>query len=374
MKLLTLLVLTLLVPLAAPAQEAPVALTAKLITDQLERPIFATAPAGDPRLFVVEQTGRIRILADGVLADAPFLDLSASISIGGERGLLGLAFHPDYAENGRFFVNYTDVRGDTQVAAYRVSGDPNVADPASAELILNVGQPYANHNGGWIGFGPDGLLYIAMGDGGSGNDPHDYGQRRDRLLGKILRLDVDSAAPYAIPPGNPFAQGGGAPEIFVTGVRNPWRNAFDGDLLYVADVGQGIWEEVTVLSPADAGANLGWKIMEGPACRDGSVCDQAGLKLPTHAYKHDGNGCSITGGHVYRGAAIPEIVGLYFFADYCSGKVWSFRYAAGEARDLTDWTGVLHRMGPVSSFGLDAKGELYLTTVEGSLFQIVRAD
>lgn len=340
-----------------PALAQPVTLATELVADGFELPLLATS-AGDERLFVVEQTGRIRIVVDGAVAATPFLDLSAEVSSGGEQGLLGLAFHPDYAENGRFFVNYTDSDGDTQVVAYTASGD--VADAGSATPLFSVDQPYANHNGGWLGFGPDGRLYVGMGDGGSGGDPEGNGQNPDVLLAKILRLDVDTP--------------GAAPEVFASGVRNPWRPAFDGDDLYVADVGQNAWEEVSVISATEPGANLGWNIMEGPECFRAENCDQNGLVLPVHSYSHADGGCSITGGHVYRGAAIPELAGHYFFADFCDGKVQSFRYADGAISELTDWTAALGGNGLITSFGLDAAGELYYTTLEGGLFRIVRAE
>lgn len=352
----------------------PVTLSANLITDALDQPVYAVAPPADPRLFVVEQTGRIRILVDGQLAETPFLDLSGSISSGGEQGLLGLAFHPDYASNGRFFVNYTDADGDTRIVSYAVSADPAVADPASASELLRIDQPYANHNGGWLGFGPNGYLYIGMGDGGAGGDPQNRAQNPDELLGKILRLDVDGAAPYAIPSGNPFAKGGGRPEIFALGVRNPWRPSFDGADFYIADVGQSGYEEITVIGADDAGANLGWKIMEGPACFGADTCDQAGLVPPTYSYSHDTGGCSITGGYVYRGKAIPELTGQYFFADFCDSRVHSFAYANGRAGDITYWNEQLGPLGAITSFGVDSAGELYITTIEGNLFELVRAE
>lgn len=363
----TLVVLLSLAPATALAQ--PVALRATLLSNDLDAPLFATAPAGDPRLFIVEQGGLIRIFVDGALKEQPFLDVVSKTRGSGEQGLLGLAFHPDYASNGRFFIDYTDRSGDTRVDACVVSADPDVADAASCVTILSIGQPFPNHNGGWIGFGPDGYLYIATGDGGSGGDPRGNGQNTGALLGKILRIDVDGGGPYAIPPDNPFANGGGAPEVFVYGVRNPWRNAFDGDDLYVADVGQRQWEEVTVISLEDAGANLGWNIMEGRECFGRSTCEEADNVMPQHVYSH-AEGCSITGGYVYRGKAIPEIDGLYFFGDYCSQSVWSFRYEGGEARDLTDWTQQLGRRGAISSFGVDAAGELYVITLNGGLYRI----
>jgi hypothetical protein len=373
MKRLTVLaLLAAIAPMAAIAQ--PVQLDTVLIAESLDLPLFAVAPDGDPRLFVLEQSGRIKIVADGNVLETPFLDLSALVSTGNEQGLLGLAFHPDYASTGRFFVNYTDTAGDTQIVAYTVSGDPNIADPASATTLLGIDQPYANHNGGWLGFGPDGYLYIGTGDGGAGGDPQDRAQNPAELLGKILRIDVNGAAPYAIPPENPFATGGGAPEIFALGARNPWRMAFDGDDLYIADVGQNAWEEINVITTSDAGANLGWNVVEGPACYGDGGCDDAGFVAPVYAYSHaDTGGCSVTGGYVYRGAAIPQIAGHYFFADYCTGGVQSFAYANGAAGDVTDWTSQIGGRGLITSFGKDSAGELYYTTIEGGLFRIVPA-
>ena len=366
----------LLLVLSGSAQSqdnATLAIAAQVIADQLDQPLFLAAPPADPRLFVVEQPGRIRVIVDGVLQPQPFLDIRELVSTGGEQGLLGLAFHPDFAANGRFFVNYTDREGDTQIVAYQASADGGAAEASLASAILTIDQPFANHNGGWIGFGPDGYLYIAMGDGGSGGDPLGSGQDLSSLLGKVLRIDVDGAAPYAIPPTNPFATGGGAAEIFALGLRNPWRNAFDGQELYVADVGQGQLEEVTVISIDDAGANLGWNVMEGSACFAAAGCDQANLVLPAYEYAHD-EGCSITGGYVYRGGAIPELDGQYFFADYCSGFVRSFRYENGQAQDLVDWSEQLGDLGPITSFGIDGAGELYIMTAEGSLLKIVRSE
>jgi glucose/arabinose dehydrogenase len=336
----------------ALAQTAPFSL--ETLTTELDQPVFVTSPPDDPRLFVVEQPGRIRVLVDGALEAEPFLDVSDRISAGGERGLLGLAFHPDYSANGRFYANYTDRDGDTQVVEYRVPDGASAADPGSARALLSVDQPFRNHNGGWIAFGPDGLLYVGMGDGGSGGDPQGNGQNPDTLLGKIVRLDVDS---------------GGAPEIFALGVRNPWRNAFDGELLYVADVGQNQLEEISVVPLADAGANLGWNIMEGDQCFDAGECDTEGLVLPIHTYSHD-EGCSITGGYVYRGSAIPEIEGRYFFADYCAGVLHSLRYADGEAAEVTRY-GDFGAIGSITSFGTDSAGELYVMTQDGALTKLV---
>lgn len=364
----------LLLALSGPAWAQPVALTARPVAEGLSQPVFVTAPPGDTRLFVVEKTGTIRIVADGAVAPAPFLDISAAVSRGNEQGLLGLAFHPDFARNGRFFIDYTDRAGDTRIVAYRAGAD-GAADPGSARALLRIEQPYANHNGGWLGFGPEGYLYIGTGDGGSGGDPQGNGQNPATLLGKLLRIDVDGGEPYAIPPENPFADGGGAPEVFAFGLRNPWRIAFDGERLFIGDVGQNRWEEVDVLSTADAGANLGWNVMEGERCYQANACDETGKIRPVHVYSHD-EGCSITGGYVYRGKAIPEIAGQYFFGDFCSGKVWSFAAdgaVAGSAPAVTDWTGMLGK-GQISSFGLDAEGELYITTLEGGVYRVEKAE
>lgn len=371
---LTSFAVLMLTVFASPASAQPVALTAEAVVENLDQPLFAVAPSDDPRLFVVEQSGAIRIVADGNLLEAPFLDLSGNVSTGNEQGLLGLAFHPDYASNGRFFINYTDTAGDTQVVGYTVSSDPNVADPGSAQTLLSIDQPYSNHNGGWLGFGPDGYLYISMGDGGAAGDPENRAQNPDELLGKILRLDVNGGAPYAIPPENPFATGGGAPEIFALGARNPWRISFDGNDIFIADVGQNAWEEINVITTGDAGANLGWNIVEGPECYGADTCEQSDFVAPVHAYSHaETGGCSVTGGYVYRGAAIPELAGHYFFADYCTGMIQSFPWANGAAGAVTDWTEQIGQLGNVTSFGSDSAGELYITTGEGGLFRVVKS-
>lgn len=333
-----------------------------------DEPVYVTAPPGDVhRLFVVQQNGHIRVLTDRISADADFLDLSASITSGGERGLLGLAFHPDYASNGRFYVDYTDLAGDTKVSEFRVSDDPNVADPESERVILAVDQPFANHNGGHLAFGADGMLYVALGDGGGGGDPFGNAQRLDTLLGKILRLDVDGGAPYAVPRDNPFVGREGARgEIFVHGLRNPWRFSFDratGDL-YIGDVGQGDREEIDATAAASAaGSNYGWNVMEGNACYPpGAECDDAGLTRPVFDYGHD-QGCAVTGGYVYRGRRMPGLAGTYLFGDYCSGKAWTFRLEGGAAADLRERTAELGTAGAsLSSFGEDACGEVYFVS------------
>lgn len=345
------------------------------VASGLGSPVYVTAPAGDARLFVVEQPGRIRVVQNGQLLPTPFLDIVARVSSGGERGLLSMAFHPAYSQNGFFYVNYTDLGGDTRVERYRVTADANRADPASAQLVIAIAQPYSNHNGGQLQFGPDGKLYVGMGDGGAGGDPLGHGQNAATLLGDILRLDVDGAPPYAIPPDNPFhGQSSRRNEIWMTGVRNPWRFSFDRQTgeMYVADVGQGQWEEISVLPAGQGGQNLGWNVMEGRHCYSpSSGCDQSGLTLPVHEYSHEGGACSVTGGYVYRGSAIPALRGHYFYGDYCAGWVRSFRHSNGQAADQRSWE--LGDVGNVLSFGEDASGELYLASSNGRVYKLVPA-
>ena len=322
--------------------------------------------------FVVEQRGTVRVLRGGRLLPAPFLDISARISSGGERGLLSIAFHPDYSDNGYFYVDYTDKGGNTVISRFSVSANPDVADPGSEKPILNIPQPFANHNGGLVMFGPDGMLYIGMGDGGSGGDPYGNGQDRGTLLGDLLRIDVDHGDPYAIPADNPFVgQPGMRGEIWAWGLRNPWRFAFDREtgLLYIADVGQNAWEEIDVVPSASPGLNFGWNIMEGNHCYPGGACSSAGLVAPALEYSH-AEGCSVTGGFVYRGRAIPELAGHYFYADYCSGWVRSFRYAGGKIAESREWD--LGNIGRVLSFGEDSRGEMYVLSDSGKVFRLAR--
>jgi len=348
----------------------------QLVGSGFSSPLYLTSPPGDAaRLFIVEQTGAIRIIKDGSILPTPFLDLSDRIVAGGEQGLLGLAFYPDYAVTGRFIVHYTDPAGDTHLSIFQVTADPDIADPASEQVILTADQPYPNHNGGQVGFGPDGYLYLGLGDGGAANDPEGRAQSLSDLLGSILRLDVSSGTTYTVPADNPFVgQAGAQPEVWSYGLRNPWRFSFDratGDL-YIADVGQDQYEEVDVAPSATGtgkGLNFGWDIMEGAHCLGGGQCDQTGLTLPDLEYNHR-LGCSITGGYVYRGSAIPDLQGMYFFADYCRGWVRSFRYAAGAATELTDWPSL--RPGtPVLSFGEDAAGELYVLSASGDVSKVI---
>lgn len=338
------------------------------VSSGLDQPVHLTAPPDDPRLFLVEKTGAIRILEAGVLQPTPFLDLGGAIATGGEQGLLSLAFHPDYENSGEFFVNYTNLDGDTRVVRYRVSDDPNLADAASGSVLMSIEQPFTNHNGGHLVFGPDGMLYIGVGDGGSGGDPLGHGQNPATRLGSILRIDVDGGEPYSVPPNNPFAGDPSAhPEIWLWGVRNPWRIAFDRSTghLFVADVGQSDREEVTVVEPDAGGANLGWNVTEGIRCFADPDCTPEDFTLPQVEYGHD-DGCSITGGLVYRGS-VEEIRDHYFYSDYCGGWLRSFRFAGGAALERTEWD--VPRVGNVTSFGEDAGGELYVLT-ESAVYRI----
>ncbi len=352
-------------------------LALEVVTDELTSPVGLTSFHGDPsRIFVLEQPGRVRVVRDGTLLPDPFLDVTSETSADGERGLLGLAFHPDYALNGYVFAYYTNNAGDTRVVRYTAT-NPESADPGSAEVILAVDQPYSNHNGGHIAFGRDGYLYIALGDGGDGGDPDGNGQELSTLLGSILRIDVDGGSPYVVPSDNPYTgTAGAAPEIWVYGLRNPWRFSFDranGDL-FIGDVGQSRLEEISVQNAGSGGGeNFGWNVMEGSQCFGAASCDMTGLTLPVYEYDHD-EGCSVTGGYVYRGAALPQLVGRYFFGDFCTGLVRSFRYDGGAAVDVQDHTAELGPQAGLSSFGEDADGELYLLDIEGIVYRLVARD
>ena len=354
-----------------------ISLGLQTVTTGLSFPLLLTSPPGDARLFVVEKGGAIRIIKDGALLPTPFLDLSALVSGGNEQGLLGLAFDPRYASNGRFFVDYTDTDGNTVLASYVVSSNPDVADAGSAVVRLRQDQPFPNHNGGQLVFGPDGYLYVGLGDGGGAGDPNGHGQDPRDLLGSILRIDVSGATGYTSPATNPRADNASwAPEVWNIGLRNPWRFAFDranGDL-YIADVGQGEREEIDV-SPSPSGAgrglNYGWAITEGSACYGSSNCNRSGLTDPVLDYTHADGSCSVTGGYVYRGTAIPGLAGTYFYSDYCSGWVRSFRYVNGQATEMTEWSD-LAVGGNVTSFGEDTAGELYILSSGGTVYRIVK--
>jgi glucose/arabinose dehydrogenase len=369
---------------ASPATVVPfdpngVRLNADVVVGGLDTPVDVTSAFdGSGRLFVVEQDGRIRIVKDGVLVERPFLDITGRVESGGERGLLGLAFHPDYSSDPRFFVDYTDLDGNTVIASFTVDAtDPDVGDPDSEVLILGVDQPFANHNGGATVFGPDGMLYIGMGDGGSGGDPQRNGQRLDTLLGKILRLDVGApgaSLPYTIPPGNPLvAVAGARPEIWMVGLRNPWRIRFDratGDL-WIGDVGQNAWEEIDVARAGVGGLNYGWNRMEGFHCFEPSTgCDQTGLTLPVAEYGHD-LGCAVIGGVVVRDPGQPAIDGGYIFGDSCSDNLWLLDPTDGGPQEPV----IAANTGRgLSSIGEGEDGRVYATDLgRGELVRITGA-
>lgn len=333
----------------------------------LQAPVFLTAAPGDSiRLFVVEQGGVIRLLRHDSLLTTPFLDFSDSVSHGDEQGMLGLAFPPDYATSGAFYVHTTDPAGDIRILRFKVSGDPNVADPASGVTVLAFDHPQANHNGGMLAFGDDGYLYIASGDGGGGGDPLETGQDPSDLLGAILRIDVSGdSAGYAIPPSNPFVGDPGfAPELWAYGLRNPWRFSFDRETheLWIGDVGQGEWEEVDRLPAGVGGQNLGWDDLEGTHCYEpSSGCSTAGKTMPLFDYSHGSSRCSVIGGYVYRGPAAPEITGMYIYGDLCDGVV-RVRDGAGSFSTPTG--------AAIYSFGEDLLGRVYVLLGNGRVLRI----
>ncbi len=337
---------------------------------------FAHTDDRTNRLFVVEQGGRIRIVKSGVVNPSPFLDISARISTGGERGLLGLAFPPDYARKGYFYVNYTNPAGNTVISRFRRNpSDADQADPASEQILLTIAQPFANHNGGQLAFGPvDKMLYVGMGDGGDGGDPGNRAQNPAELLGKILRIDTESGRPftYTSPSTNPFVNTSGfRPEIWALGVRNPWRFSFDRASfdLFIADVGQGLWEEIDFQpSASHGGENYGWRIMEGTHCFNPNPCSMTGLTLPIVEYDHTGGNCSVTGGYVYRADTYPRMKGLYFYGDFCSGRIWSLKSnGSGWQNSLLLDTSI-----QISAFGEDEAGNLYVASYgTGEIFPLV---
>ena len=335
------------------------------VIDGLTRPVdLQSAFDGSGRLFIIEKYGAIRIFKDGQLLDQPFLNIDDRVNdYSNEMGLLGLGFHPNFEQNGYFYVNYTGEGGHTRISRFQANGDS--ADPNSEQVLMIVDQPFPNHNGGAVVFGPDGYLYLGLGDGGAGGDPQKNGQNKSALLGKILRIDVDNGDPYAIPADNPFGN-----EVWAYGLRNPWRISFDratGDL-WIGDVGQGEWEEVDYLpAGSPGGANFGWSIMEGSYGYDGEP--QPGLLLPVAEYSHSNpySGCSVTGGYVYRGS-MPEWNGVYLYGDYCEGTVWGLILSDGQWQSQVLFEADLR----ITSFGEDEAGELYLVSDTGEVFILAR--
>ncbi len=370
--------------LAAAVSSLPAQYRFQTYVSGLSSALYVThAPDDAGRIFVVQQSGLIRVVRDGQLLPTPFLNIASTITSGGERGLLGLAFRPDYARSGKFVVSYTR-RGDAAsiLAEYSVSAtNPDVADPNSGQVLYGpITQPFSNHNGGCIQFGPDGYLYLGLGDGGSGGDPRCYAQNRQIQLGKMLRLDV-TTVPASIPPTNPFVNDSSTlDEIWALGLRNPWRFSFDretGDL-YIADVGQGAWEEINAVPASSTGGeNYGWKMMEGNVCYGTSACPTGSfppcnspvLTDPIQVYSHS-FGCSVTGGYVYRGCAIPSLQGTYWYGDYCTGRIWSLQYQNGQAVNWQERTAQVGTLRNLTSFGEDSEGELYAVSSSGTIYRL----
>jgi glucose/arabinose dehydrogenase len=366
---------------AVPEPPKPAfALALKEVASGLSAPLLLTAPAGDARRFIVERAGSIRILGtDGTVRSTPFLNLTGLISTDGEGGLLSMAFHPSYAQNGRFYIYYTDKFSNIAIDEVKVSANPDVADANTLKRIITIPHPtYTNHYGGMLAFGADGYLYAGTGDGGGHGDPNANAQNLDSLLGKLLRLKVDDViAPlYNVPADNPFVgQAGKRGEIWAYGLRNPWRFAFDqaSSSLYIADVGEDKKEEVNVVATSLKPVNYGWNIMEGSSCFNAASCAQQGINLPVFEYDHgtnNANGCSITGGFVYRGAALPELAGRYLYSDYCKGYLKSFLYSNGAVSESKDWA--VGDIGQVPGFGQDSAGELYVLSSAGKVYQIIK--
>ncbi len=365
---------------AAPPGATPAELTLTVLVDGLESPVdIAIRPSDPTAMYVVEQLGRIAVVREGAVRAVPFLEIAERVIAGGERGMLGLAFHPDVADD-RLFVYYTDQRANQVVASFRAPAGPDeVVDPASQQILLVMDDRFPNHNGGGLAFGPDGYLYISTGDGGGAGDPLGSGRDLSSPLGKILRIDIDAGAdgdrPYGIPTDNPYADDPAArPETWLSGLRNPWRIRFDpetGDL-WIGDVGQGSWEEVDVARAGVGGLDFGWNVMEGTHCfAPDSGCDPAGLTLPVTEYGHD-LGCSITGGTVYRGSAWPALTGAYVFSDYCSGRFWSIR---ADAVGTVEPAVVLESGRSISAIAVDGSGELVATDLAaGELLRISAPD
>ena len=359
-----------------PVTPSPPAVQYLALTEVASVPdaVFLTAPPGDARSFIVERGGRIHILQNGALRVPAFLDISARVAMTGEGGLLSMAFDPGFASNGYFYVAYTDLANRIVVERFSAGATADAADPGSAVPIISIAHPdFTNHYGGLLVFGPDGFLYLGTGDGGGAGDPRNNSQNPASLLGKLLRLDVADASlatPYRIPPTNPFAgQSGKRAEIWALGLRNPWRYSFDADLLYIADVGQEAREEININGAGLGGLNYGWNIMEGGTCFNATTCATTGLILPAHQYDHSGsNGCSITGGDIYRGSAMPALAGHYFYSDYCGGYLKSLVRAADGSISTFSWP--VAKVGGVVSFGRDSDGELYLIAASGKIYRI----
>jgi len=363
----------LLFSLAISTQAQQRLITPVEIASNIEAPVAIDhAGDGSGRLFIVQQIGRVLIWRDGETVATPFLDITDRIGCCEERGLLGIAFHPQFASNGQFFVNYTNTSFDTVISRFTITDGGDVVDTATEEILLTVDQPFSNHNGGQLAFGPDGFLYIGLGDGGSGGDPGNFAQNRLSLLGKMLRIDVDNGSPYSIPADNPFANTDFTlDEIWAIGLRNPFRYSFDrvtGDL-YIADVGQDLIEEVHVHKANTAsGENYGWRLMEGSLCFLPSTnCKDGSLTLPAFEYAHEQDRCSITGGYVYRGAAIEALLGHYVYGDFCTGEIFSAREINGQWQQQV----LLDTDFDITTFGENETGEVFVADIKGAVYQLV---
>lgn len=346
------------------------------IFEGFRQPTVITAPPGDDRLFVAQRIGVIRILdANGEMVDPAFLDITDRVLAGGiEQGLLGFVFHPDYANNGLFYAYYTDKGGRRQLSEFSVStSDPNIARSESERVLFEFEQPEdatdIRHYGGQLGFGPAGNLWVALGDGA---DSRDQGQDPNTMFATVSRIDVDEGDPYGIPPDNPFVNGGGRAEVWAYGLRNPWRFSIDpvDRLIYIADVGHSDQEEINVLSIDEGGFNLGWSNMEGTRCFHEQDCNPDDYTSPVITYSHE-EGCSVTGGWVYRGSEIPELVGTYFYSDWCSQWIRSFKFVDGVVTEEKDWTEELGTIGQINSFGIGGDGEMYAVTHDGVVAKFV---
>ncbi len=393
--------LILLSPILLISQEYK--LGSKLVAGGFTKPLYVTShPTDLNHLYVLEQHGKIKIIKNGTVQKSPFLDLTNQVHTprlpGDERGLLGFALHPHFSENNRFYINYVNKKGFTIISELTSDNVGLIADPSSERVLFSLKQPFSNHNGGHLAFGLDGFLYISVGDGGKSGDPNNAGQSLNTYFGKILRIDVDSGIPYGVPKTNPFISTSEAKgEIWALGLRNVWRFSFDSETgdLYLGDVGQNKWEEINFQPGSSSGGeNYGWKIMEGNHCFHPEVnCDTSGLTLPIFEYPNDANymrtltgmdqpevdGCSVTGGYVYRGNKIPGLVGTYVFGDYCSGNIWSFRVKNGHVYEFQNRTTEINLGGGIhtsniSSFGQDASGELYIVDYNGEIYKLVSVD
>ena len=367
----------------APTSEAidPVAksiegleLAPVLVVDGLEQPTDVVGAPDDDRLFVVEKAGKIQIVENGRIGDRPFLDITRWVgSAGNEQGMLSLRFHPRYADNGRIFIFFTDTRGTSQLAEARVDATGDEVDLSSLRSIMSIPQFGQYHQSGSMMFGPDGYLWVSLGDGGGIGDPLGNGQDITNIDGSIIRIDVDSGDPYAIPDDNPFMGTDARPEIWAYGLRNPWRISYDATtgLVYIPDVGQEGSEEINVAPLGEAGRNFGWSVSEGTTCYGGGECDTSGQTLPVYQYLHDGNGCAIIGGQVYRGSLMPELDGHFFFADFCLGWVRSAVLDESDVSLVVDWTTESEdRLGNVTTIGSDRRGELYVANLAGEIWRL----